>query len=141
MAAAVEDLLGQARTARRERRLDDAEQHYEAAVAVLREAGEPLRLAHTIRHLGDVLYEAGRPDIAEPRYREALALYRSHPEAPSLDVANAIRGLAVLTEHAGNAEEANRLWAEAHDRYVALGVKAGAAESAVRRARLQSKTP
>jgi hypothetical protein len=37
MSAAIEDLLSQARVARREHRLDDARKHYENAVAVLRE--------------------------------------------------------------------------------------------------------
>jgi tetratricopeptide (TPR) repeat protein len=138
MSAAIEDLLSQARVARREHRLDDARKHYENAVAVLRESNDPLRLAHTIRHLGDVHYDAGRPALAEPHLREALALYRSRPDAPLLDVANAIRSLAVFEEHAGDRQEGIRLWAEAHDLYVRLDVKAGVAESKARLARGRS---
>jgi tetratricopeptide (TPR) repeat protein len=135
----IDDLVSQARAARREHRLDDARRHYEDAVAMLRDAGEPLRLAHTLRHLGDVLWDAGRPAQAEPHVRHALALYRHHSDAPRLDVANAIRSLAVVTEHAGNTEEANRLWSEAHEIYVSLDVKPGAVESAARLDRLRSR--
>lgn len=41
---------------------------YEEAVLLFREADEPLVLAQTIRHLGDVYLEQGRPDLAEPLF-------------------------------------------------------------------------
>lgn len=53
---------------------DAARRYYEESVAIFRELDEPLELAHTIRHLGDVHYEAGRAALAEPCYHEALAL-------------------------------------------------------------------
>jgi hypothetical protein len=69
---------------------------YEDAVGLFREVGEPLVLAHTIRHLGDVYREQGCPELAEPCYHEALGLYRSHESGSPLDLANAVRSLAVL---------------------------------------------
>lgn len=69
---------------------------YEEAVTLFREVDEPLMLAHTVRHLGDVYAEQGRPDLAEPCYHEALALYRDHDNESSPDLANAVRSLAVL---------------------------------------------
>jgi catechol 2,3-dioxygenase-like lactoylglutathione lyase family enzyme len=122
-----------------ERRLPDgdaARRHYEEAVAIFREVDAPLRLAHTVRHLGDVHHDAGRAALAEPCYHEALAIYRSHEHAPPLDLANAIRSLAVFKGDAGEIEEAARLWQEAHELYTALDVPAGVAESAARLARL-----
>jgi hypothetical protein len=38
---------------------------YEEAVTLFREVDQPLTLAHSIRHLGDVYMEQGRPDLAE----------------------------------------------------------------------------
>jgi len=104
---------------------------YEEAVALFREVDEPLVLAHTIRHLGDVYQEQGRPDLAEPCYHEALGLYRSHEDGPSLDFANAVRSLAVLRW-----EQTRTLWEEARDLYVAVGVEAGVKESSARVAAL-----
>jgi len=104
---------------------------YEEAVALFREVDEPLVLAHTIRHLGDVYQEQGRPDLAEPRYHEALGLYRSHEDGPSLDFANAVRSLAVLRW-----EQTRTLWEEARDLYAAVGVEAGVKESSARVAAL-----
>ena len=68
----------------------------------LRAHGSPSRLAHTLRHLGDVYRETRHTDRARACYDEALALYRSYPEAAPLDLANAIRSVAVLQQASGN---------------------------------------
>jgi tetratricopeptide (TPR) repeat protein len=124
------ELVEAGRRARREGRLEEALSSYERAAAVYRTGRDPLRLAHTVRHVGDIHRQAGRPEIAEPFHREALAIYRSHPSPPPLEVANAIRPLAILEERAGRTDEALRLWAEARELYEASGVTEGAAESA-----------
>jgi tetratricopeptide (TPR) repeat protein len=104
-----------------------AQKCYEEAVALYRETGEPLVLAHVVRHLGDVYQEQERPDLAEPCYNEALRLYRDHEQALPLDVANAIRSMAVLRW-----EQTRELWKEARDLYANLSVEAGVEESAGR---------
>src|ERR1700690_2527405 len=114
---------------RDQRQNDAALQHYEEAVTIYRAAGNPLKLAHTIRHVADILRETGRAKLAEPRYDEALALYRSHPETPPLDLANAIRGLALLKSDSKKNEDARALWQEARELYAAVNVEAGVTES------------
>jgi tetratricopeptide (TPR) repeat protein len=104
-----------------------ARQCYEEAVLLYRGVDEPLALAHTIRHLGDVYHEQGRPDLAEPCYHEALGLYRTHDKGSSLDLANAIRSLAVLRW-----EQTKTLWAEVKDLYTSLSIEAGIKESTAR---------
>ena len=96
----------------------------------------PLALAHTVRHLGDIHRHAGRVELAEACYREALALYRSDEQTAPLDLANAIRPLAILKDDAGEAEEAASLWRQARDLYAAVNVSAGITESSARLARL-----
>jgi len=81
---------------------DAARASYEESVAILRAHGSPSRLAHTLRHLGDVYRETRHTDRARACYDEALALYRSYPEAAPLDLANAIRSVAVLQQASGN---------------------------------------
>jgi len=115
---------------------DAAREHCAEAVAIYRKQDTPLRLAHAVRHLGDVHQEAGHPGLAEPCYDEALALYRSHEATPALDLANAIRSLAVLKDQAGANQEARRLWEEARDLYEAVNVKQGVAGSSARLALL-----
>ncbi len=104
-----------------------ARQCYEEAVALYRELNEPLVLAHAIRHLGDVYHEEGRPDLAEPCYHEALSLYRGHEDRSPVDLANAIRSLAVLRW-----EQTRALWDEARELYISVGVEAGVKESSAR---------
>jgi len=102
--------------------------HYKEAAAVYRRLDEPLRLAHTVRHVGDILRGDGQLEPAGPCYREALEIYRAHPETPSLDLANAIRGFALLQEEIGENQEAVALWREAHELYAAVNVQAGVDE-------------
>jgi tetratricopeptide (TPR) repeat protein len=120
------------------RRLDTARQHYEEAAILYRAEGEALRLAHTVRHVGDILREQGRPELAGPCYREALALYRGHGQTPPLDLANAIRGLALLKDEGGEVDEARALWEEAKDLYRSVNVEPGVAECSRRIERLAS---
>lgn len=104
---------------------------YEEAVLLFREADEPLVLAHTIRHLGDVYVEQGRPDLAEPCYHQSLELYRKHADDSSLDFANALRSLAVLRW-----EQARTLWEDVRVLYTGLNIEAGIKESIARVAAL-----
>jgi uncharacterized protein HemY len=53
---------------------------YEEVVVLFRETDKPLILAYTIKHLGDVYLEQGRPDLAEPCHHKALELYRSNAD-------------------------------------------------------------
>jgi tetratricopeptide (TPR) repeat protein len=108
---------------------DASLRHYEEAVTIYRAAGDPFKLAHTIRHIADILRATGRVELAEPRYDEALALYRSRPETPPLDLANAIRGLGLLKSDSKMNEAARALWEEARELYAAVNVEAGVVES------------
>jgi tetratricopeptide (TPR) repeat protein len=103
--------------------------NYEEAAAIYRAEGDLLLVAHTIRHLGDMHREQKHAERAEPFYREALALYRANGQTPALDLANAIRGLAILQGEAGETDEAKLLWEEAKNLYAAVDVKAGVDES------------
>jgi tetratricopeptide (TPR) repeat protein len=114
-----------------ERKLRNGEQaraRYQQAVAILRNCANPLKLAHAVRHLGDIHRWNGHPDLARPCYDEALALYRAYPDADPLDVANAIRSMAVLRQDAGEFTAARELWAAARGIYAELGIDAGVAE-------------
>jgi tetratricopeptide (TPR) repeat protein len=109
---------------------------YRVAVALARQSGDPLRIAHRVRHLGDAYHYAGRAALAEPCYVEALGIYRREPHTGRLDLANAIRSFAVLKHEADATDEAQRLWQEAHDLYAGLNISPGVAESAARLALL-----
>jgi tetratricopeptide (TPR) repeat protein len=109
---------------------------YQEAAAIYRERADALKLAHTVRHVGDIYQDAGRAPAAEPCFHEALAIYRAHPETPPLELANAVRPLALLKDDAGAFDEADRLWEEAKDLYASVNVLPGVAQCAARLALL-----
>ena len=111
------------------RHTDAARQHYEDALALYRTDGNSLKVAHTIRHLGDIHLEAGQPELADPCYTEALRIYREHEKTSPLELANAIRGFAILKTNTGDTEHAKSLWQEARDLYAAVNVHEGVSES------------
>jgi len=113
-------------------------EHYQEAAALIRSLGDPLALAHTIRHVADILREAGRVELAGPYYDEALILYRGNAGARPLDVANALRGAALLKADTGHVKTAIALWREAGVLYEQVGVAAGVDESRRQIARLSS---
>ncbi len=109
---------------------------YAEAVARLRGLDEPLKLAHTVRHLGDVLRRAGRMGEALPCYEEAMGIYREHPEAEPLDLGNALRGYGLLLEPMGDNPRAREVWVEVLGIYREVGVQAGVDEAERRMATL-----
>lgn len=125
-------LHGRANVERDRGRTDAALRLYREAVPLCRRGNDPLVLAHTVRHLGDVLRETDDPREAERCYTEALAIYRAQPSAAVLDVANAVRPLAIVRETLGEHDEARALWREARNLYREAGVEAGVAESSTR---------
>ena len=112
--------------------LDAAQWHYREAGEIYRSLDNPLKTAHTIRHAADILREQERPDDAAQLYAESLEIYRRCKETPLLDLANAIRGFALLKEQTGDRQEALNLWREARDLYQQTGIAAGVSESDVR---------
>ena len=103
---------------------------YRLAEASLPADADPLTRAHVVRHLGDAYREAGRLSDAEPCYIEALAIYRANDRTARLDLANAVRPLAILREAQGALAEAGTLFEEARRLYAESGVPAGVAEMA-----------
>lgn len=117
---------------------ETAKQHYAEAFVLYVEEGDTLRMAHAARHLGDIYLDEGNPNLAQSCLQEALQLYRDHESAPRLDLANAIRSMAILKEALGDRAEAKSLWEETQALYTAVKVKEGVAESGRRIAALSS---
>lgn len=124
----AETLIGLGKKERALHNLAAARSYYQEAAEIYRSADDPLKFAHTIRHVADIYLADSQPELAEPLYREALDLYRRNERTAPLDLANAIRGLAVLKSDAGDAG-ARVLWTEARELYGSVGVEAGVQEA------------
>lgn len=105
---------------------------FEEAVAVARETGDTLRLAHAVRHLGQVNHCLGELESAERRYEEALDLYQQAGDAHPLDHANALRPMAALRQELGDVDGARLMWRRASELYRTAGVEEGVHECEAR---------
>ena len=113
--------------------------HYTNAVEIYRDRNDVLRLAHTLRHVGDILRHEGRLAEAGQNYIEALDIYRKHDGTPPLDLANTLRGFALLKTDLNEVAASERLWQEARMLYQSLGIQAGMDESDTQLHMLHSK--
>ena len=121
-------LTERGKTERDRGHLVQAQRHYADALALSRCQNSSLRTAHIARHLGDIYRENGLALQAEPLLTEAISLYRQSLHTRVLDLANAIRPLALLRTAQGDANSARQLWQEAQVLYSAINVEAGVAE-------------
>jgi tetratricopeptide (TPR) repeat protein len=115
-----------------ERDLKDSEpslRHYTEAAKIYQQLGDSLSFAHAIRHAADMLRHEHRLQDAKQNYTEALDTYRNHPDTNPLDLANAVRGLALLERETGNLVASKSLWQEARSLYESVGIQAGVDES------------
>lgn len=102
--------------------------YYLEAVSQSRELQDELLLAHTIRHLADVHRKIGDLDSAESCYQEAISIYRADSRTSPLELANAIRPMALLMEKLFRIHDAKKLWEEAERLYTSAAVGEGVAE-------------
>ena len=112
--------------------LETSQRHYCEASEIYRRLGNPLKTAHAVRHAADILREQKKPDLAAPLYAESLENYHKHKDTPPLDLANAIRGFALLKEQTGDRKGALSLWREARHLYELTGIETGKSESEAR---------
>ena len=138
-AALAKSLTGLGQIERDLKNSVQALQCYGEAANIYRTLPDQLKFAHTIRHVGDILRNEGSIEQARPCYEEALRIYREHTETSHLDLANAIRGYALLKADADETEQAMALWQEARSLYSAANVQPGVQESDVRIERLARK--
>ncbi|WEJ98524.1 MAG: hypothetical protein P0Y59_16435 [Candidatus Sphingomonas phytovorans] len=129
----MSDARAQAETyARDAQRLRDTGDLYEAltrqrrAVALLRDLGDIAALAHAVRHVADMLVDAGRADEAGTAITEMLGLYREIPDAAPLDIADGLRSAALQAEAINDSDTAWIFWIQARARYGELAGMPGA---------------
>jgi tetratricopeptide (TPR) repeat protein len=118
--------------------LEAARHHYAGAAVLYRQIGPPERLGYALRHEADILRKACLPVEAEPVYVEAAGIYQQQGEGAELDLANTLRGLALVNESLGKVDASRSLFEQARSLYAKRNVEAGVAECKEKLSQLDS---
>ncbi|MCB0278737.1 MAG: tetratricopeptide repeat protein, partial [Calditrichaeota bacterium] len=87
------------------------------------------KIAHSGRHMADLLVELKRYEEAEQQYITAIHIYKTESGTHSGDLANALRAYAILLEKMQRRDEAIEMWYETRLIYQAANFKAGVNEA------------
>ena len=123
-----DDCVIEAKSARRQGRLSDATALYEEAAESFQKEQQPARWAHALRHAAEFAVRAGDCATGLREARVVLEYYRSTPPT-SLEMANALRVMALAESAAGELDNAREHWGEARDLYMDAGVADGVVEA------------
>jgi len=94
-----------------------------------RKTEDPLKIAHSLRHVADLQREIGQDADSERNYREVIDIYRTNPKLNLGNLANALRGFALVLEQRDRIKEAIPVWEETKDLYQKCGIQAGVDEA------------
>ncbi|MBT8234033.1 MAG: tetratricopeptide repeat protein [Saprospiraceae bacterium] len=87
------------------------------------------KIAHSTRHIADLLYHLGHFLASEKNYKEAISIYKHIPKASDLDLANTYRGMSLTLEKGGKIDEAVLAWKETKKLYSKCGLHQGVDEA------------
>ena len=99
------------------------------AIAHYTTAKNSNKIAHSTRHLADIQTKLNQLDKAFTNYLYALKIYNKHPKTHPGDLANALRGYALLLEKTGKQDEALLNWKSVLELYTQLGIQEGVDEA------------
>jgi tetratricopeptide (TPR) repeat protein len=108
--------------------LIESKKYYNQALDCFEKLNLETTVAHTLRHIADVERELGEVDDANDHYQKALNMYRSGADTSPLDLANALRGYALLHEDMDHKEKAKAMWKEAMMLYQKSKISEGVQE-------------
>ena len=123
-----DDCVIEAKSARRQGRFNDATALYEEAAESFQAEQQPARWAHALRHAAELALRAGDCATGLREAHVVVQYYRSTQPA-TLEMANALRVLALAEMAAGERDNAVTHWSEARDLYLDAGVVDGVNEA------------
>jgi hypothetical protein len=123
-----DDCVIEAKSARRQGRLSDATALYEEAAESFQAEQQPARWAHALRHAAEFAVRAGDCATGLREARVVVEYYRSS-QPGVLEMANALRVLALAEMTAGERDNAVTHWNEARALYEDAGVADGVVEA------------
>jgi tetratricopeptide (TPR) repeat protein len=99
------------------------------SVEYYKKANNQDKIAHWTRHLADLQYKLDEYENSELNYRVVIDIYRENPRTHPGNLANALRGFALLPEKQGKNQEAIETWQETKALYNSIQLKEGVDEA------------
>ena len=109
--------------------LPKALEMYEQSLEFYRKADNRDKIAHSTRHIADNQRELGQDENSERNYRLAVGIYKSNTRTFAGDLANALRGFAIVLESRNKIPEAIAAWEETKDLYRECDLQMGQDEA------------
>jgi tetratricopeptide (TPR) repeat protein len=123
-----DDCVIEAKSARRQGRLSDATALYEEAAQSFQAEDQPARWAHALRHAAEFALRAGDSVTGLREAQIVVEYYRGAPPT-TLEMANALRVMALAEAAAGEKDSAMEHWSEARVLYRDAGIADGVLEA------------
>ena len=102
---------------------------YQQSLGFYKKTNNSDKIAHSTRHIADIQRTLGQDADSEDNYREAIGIYRANSQTKTGDLANALRGFALVLEKRSKISEAKTTWEETKELYQASNIQAGVAEA------------
>lgn len=102
---------------------------WQQSLVYYKKDGNPNKIAHSTRHIADIQRRLGDEEGSEKSYRKSLDIYRNNATTSTGDLANALRGFALLLEKRGKTAEAIANWHEVKESYKAIHLQEGVDEA------------
>ena len=99
------------------------------SLSYYKKTGNKNKIAHSTRHVADLERHLRREIDSERSYRTAIAIYRDNTNTYKGDLANALRGFAILLEKLKKFKEARETWKETKQLYQACNLLEGVSEA------------
>ena len=101
----------------------------EQALDYYQKTNDQTVIAHSTRHMADLLVQLANYTEAKKHYDSSIQLYRDNQNSSPLDLANALRGYAICLESLEDLDDASKAWGEVMDLYQALEIEQGVDEA------------
>ena len=119
--------------------LEEALAFNQKSISYYSKAGNSDRRAHALRHRADLQRALGLGDEAEANYDQVLEIYRNESNTSQGDLANALRGYALLLEGQNRFSEAIMIWTEIKSIYHNLDIPMGVSEASQKISQLENQ--
>ncbi|TQV70922.1 tetratricopeptide repeat protein [Aliikangiella marina] len=87
------------------------------------------KVAHSIRHVADTFYSLNEIEKARAQYESAIKMYNTQADTNDVDIANTLKGYALVLEKQNENEAAKKKWSTILSIYEKYNIQSGINEA------------